>query len=135
MNVERLSGHEEYEELSNEPAFSKMVKEWKEYRAMDLSPAEIEQQLSNYSAFLCEMTDGKMSKTNYTVEAMISVANDCGQSVCDECGDREELTKYKDTNLTPSDIADLRNELCLKCGKYKTAHLGSCDGCRWKKGE
>ena len=28
---------------------------------------------------------------------------------------------------------DARNELCLKCGKYKTAHLGSCDGCRWKK--
>jgi hypothetical protein len=32
------------------------------------------------------------------------------------------------------DNADLRNELCLKCGLYKTAHLGSCDGCRWKKG-
>lgn len=30
--------------------------------------------------------------------------------------------------------ADIRNELCLKCGKYKTAHLGSCDGCKWKKG-
>ncbi len=25
-----------------------------------------------------------------------------------------------------------RNELCLHCGQYKTAHLGSCDGCRWK---
>ena len=34
-----------------------------------------------------------------------------------------------------SDNADLRNELCLKCGRHKTAHLGSCDGCRWKKGE
>ena len=30
---------------------------------------------------------------------------------------------------------DCRNELCLKCGRYKTAHEGSCDGCRWKKGE
>lgn len=69
MNVERLSGHEDYEELSNEPAFSKMVKEWKAYRA---------------------------------------------------------------TNLTPSDIADLHNELYLKCGKYKTAHEGACDGCRWR---
>lgn len=29
-------------------------------------------------------------------------------------------------------INDLRNELCLKCGKYKDAHLGACDGCRWK---
>lgn len=25
-----------------------------------------------------------------------------------------------------------RNELCLRCGEYKTKHLGSCDGCRWK---
>jgi len=24
------------------------------------------------------------------------------------------------------------NELCLKCGSYREAHLGACDGCRWK---
>lgn len=24
-----------------------------------------------------------------------------------------------------------RNELCLKCGSYKQAHKGACDGCRW----
>jgi len=29
--------------------------------------------------------------------------------------------------------ADLRNELCLKCGQYKQAHTGACDGCRWKE--
>ena len=34
-----------------------------------------------------------------------------------------------------ADIADLRNELCQRCGQYKRAHLGYCDGCRWKKGE
>ena len=28
---------------------------------------------------------------------------------------------------------DARNELCLKCGEYKEAHNGSCDGCRWKE--
>jgi hypothetical protein len=44
-----------------------------------------------------------------------------------------QLKAYEDTNITPSDIADLRNELCLKCGKYKTEHLGSCDGCRWHR--
>ena len=33
------------------------------------------------------------------------------------------------------DLKDLRNELCLRCGDYKTAHLGSCDDCRWKDGE
>lgn len=30
------------------------------------------------------------------------------------------------------DLKDCVNELCLKCGQYKTQHLGSCDGCRWK---
>ena len=44
----------------------------------------------------------------------------------------DRLAAYEDTGLSPADIADLRNELCLKCGRYKTAHEGSCDGCRWK---
>ena len=30
------------------------------------------------------------------------------------------------------DLKDCRNELCLKCGDYKNAHKGACDGCRWK---
>lgn len=29
-------------------------------------------------------------------------------------------------------LKDCRNELCLRCGQYKTAHLGSCDECRWR---
>lgn len=27
----------------------------------------------------------------------------------------------------------LINELCQYCGKYKHAHEGACDGCRWKQ--
>ena len=27
---------------------------------------------------------------------------------------------------------DLRNELCLHCGKYTLQHLGACDGCKWR---
>jgi hypothetical protein len=30
------------------------------------------------------------------------------------------------------DFRDCRNELCLRCGEYKTKHLGSCDDCRWR---
>lgn len=30
------------------------------------------------------------------------------------------------------DLKDCRNELCLRCGDYKMAHKGACDGCRWK---
>lgn len=32
-----------------------------------------------------------------------------------------------------TDLKDCRNELCLRCGQYKTAHLGACEGCRWKR--
>ena len=31
------------------------------------------------------------------------------------------------------ELADARKELCQKCGNYKRAHLGYCDGCRWKE--
>ena len=32
-----------------------------------------------------------------------------------------------------SELAAMRNELCCKCGKYREAHNGACDGCRWEK--
>ena len=40
------------------------------------------------------------------------------------CKERDELKK---------ELADMRNELCCKCGNYREAHNGACDGCRWKK--
>ena len=40
------------------------------------------------------------------------------------CKERDELKK---------ELADMRNELCYLCGKYREAHNGACDGCRWEK--
>ena len=40
------------------------------------------------------------------------------------CKERDELKK---------ELADMRNELCYLCGKYREAHNGACDGCRWKE--
>ena len=40
------------------------------------------------------------------------------------CKERDELKK---------ELAAMRNELCFKCGNYREAHNGACDGCRWKK--
>ena len=37
-----------------------------------------------------------------------------------------------DHDRLKSELRDCRNELCLRCGSYKQAHLGACDGCRWK---
>lgn len=43
------------------------------------------------------------------------------------------LAEYEDTGFTPADVRDMKNELCLHCGKYREAHLGACDGCRFKR--
>ena len=32
-----------------------------------------------------------------------------------------------------ADRKALINELCQYCGKYKQAHEGTCDGCRWRE--
>ena len=31
-----------------------------------------------------------------------------------------------------ADRKALINELCQYCGKYKRAHEGACDGCKWR---
>ena len=40
------------------------------------------------------------------------------------CKERDELKKELDA---------MRNELCYKCGNYREAHNGACNGCRWKE--
>lgn len=40
------------------------------------------------------------------------------------CKERDEARKELDA---------MRNELCCKCGKYREAHNGACDECRWEK--
>lgn len=45
----------------------------------------------------------------------------------------DRLAAYEDTGFTPEAIITMRGELCLKCGRYTDAHLGACNGCRWRK--
>lgn len=59
---------------------------------------------------------------------------------------QDRLAAYEETGLTPGDIKELldmavlrleeelhamKNEICQYCGKYKQAHEGACDGCKW----
>ena len=30
-------------------------------------------------------------------------------------------------------VREMKNELCLYCGKYSEEHLGACDGCKWRE--
>ena len=55
---------------------------------------EMQTQLNEFSEFLCRMTGGLLSKTNYTAQAMISAAEDYQQRVCDnDCGLRADLAR------------------------------------------
>ena len=40
------------------------------------------------------------------------------------CKERDEARK---------ELHEAKNELCCKCGDYKQAHNGACNGCRWKE--
>ena len=45
----------------------------------------------------------------------------------------EQLRNSLDNEKIRSQLKVCRNELCLRCGNYKEAHKGLCDGCRWKE--
>ena len=46
----------------------------------------------------------------------------------------KQLVEYrKELHEAKSELAAMRNELCRKCGNYREAHNGACDGCRWEK--
>ena len=47
------------------------------------------------------------------------------------CKERDEARKQ--LHEAKSELNTMRNELCCKCGNYREAHNGACDGCRWEK--
>ena len=84
----------------------------------------------------------------------IGVGGNCAKNCKWEEAAWSRLAAYEDTGLTPGDIKELldmavsktdkvlrlkeelhtiKNELCQYCGKYKQAHEGACDGCRWRE--
>lgn len=43
-----------------------------------------------------------------------------------------QLAKAVAVKEEQSELHSMKNELCQYCGKYKHAHDGSCDGCKWR---
>lgn len=71
-----------------------------------------------------------------------------GNAICEIVKLKEELQGAKNTAEQYAAINDtlydsnmklgadrkaLINELCQYCGKYKHAHDGACDGCKWRE--
>ena len=44
-----------------------------------------------------------------------------------------QLAKAVAVKEEQSELRDMKNALCQYCGKYKQAHEGACDGCRWRE--
>ena len=87
--------------------------------------------------------------TGYTPEEIAKLQGDLIMSNAELLKTREELEEHYDRVVGQLDAINsglmaaneklaadrkaLINELCQYCGKYKQAHEGSCDGCRWKE--
>lgn len=86
--------------------------------------------------------------TGYTPEEIAKLQGDLIQRNAELLEVRESLQGAKstaeqyaainetlfDSNMKlGADRKDLINELCQYCGKYKQAHEGACDGCRWRE--
>lgn len=92
--------------------------------------------------------------THFFGPECLGVGGNCSRGCTWEEAAWSRLAAYEDTGLTPADIKELldiatsktnkvlqlkeelhamKNALCQYCGKYKQAHEGACDGCRWKQ--
>ena len=69
----------------------------------------------------CNKPDGTCDAFNYCFEAW------------DRLHEFEALGTHAELAELVKDNKDLRNELCLRCGQYKMAYKGACDGCKWKE--
>lgn len=85
--------------------------------------------------------------TGYTPEEIAKLQGDLIQRNAELLKTREELKGHYDSisqldgansslmaanEKLAADRKALINELCQYCGKYKQAHEGACDGCRWR---
>ena len=54
---------------------------------------------------------------------------------CKYCA--RDIAKYASDAIEQlvTDRNAARNELCGYCGQYKEAHIGACDGCKWRASE
>ena len=71
------------------------------------------------------------------IEKMSAELADARNEIKKFCNGYDQLdaanSRLMETNAKlAADRKALINELCQYCGKYKQAHEGACDGCRWR---
>lgn len=88
---------------------------------------------SRISAARCELEDAKKNIAELH-EIMEKQAESNARLIAEALKKDEEIWQLQEElNEAKSELAAMRNELCYMCGKYREAHNGACDGCRWKE--
>lgn len=111
------------------------------YEELEMTPEDIEKTLLAFSSFLMEMTGGRMSKTNYTVQAMVDEANDYRNREIEEL--EAELEGMKNSYQQLQEINDRTYQSNMAMGKdleevradrdfllQKLRELDMCDSCK-----
>ena len=87
---------------------------------------------SRISAARCELEDAKKNIAELH-EIMERQAESNARLIAEALKKDEEIGQLQEElNEAKSELAAMRNELCYLCGKYREAHNGACDGCRWR---
>ena len=112
--------------------------------------ARRDKQLEDMNQGMAQMAKAVAVKedTGYTPEEIAKLQGDLIQRNAELLKTREELKEHYDSisqldgansslmaanEKLAADRKALINELCQYCGKYKKAHEGACDGCRWRE--
>ena len=88
------------------------------YKATGLTPNDVTDMMAANGNAICEIVKLKeeLQGAKNTVEQYAAINE----------------TLFDSNMKLGADRKALINELCQYCGKYKQAHEGACDGCRWR---
>ena len=88
---------------------------------------------SRISAARRELEDAKKNIAELH-EIMERQAESNARLIAEAIKKNEEIGQLQEElHEAEAELAAMRNELCCKCGNYREAHNGACDGCRWKE--
>lgn len=105
--------------VPDNPIMCKMLLRLAAYEDTGLMPGDVEE--------LIKMAASKTDKVLQLKEELQGAKNTAEQYAA------INETLFDSNMKLVADRKELINELCQYCGKYKQAHEGACDGCRWRE--
>ena len=67
------------------------------------------------------------------IEALMKANDSLKDAIARRDKQIEDMAKAVAVKEEQSELHAMKNELCQYCGKYKHAHEGACDGCKWRE--